>query len=630
MCGIAGIFVAGEGTPPDIERVRAMGATIHHRGPDDEGIHVEGPIGLAHRRLAIIGVATGHQPLFDADRRFAIIFNGEIYNYLELREELIAKGHRFRTDSDTEVILEAYRAWGPASTSRLRGMFAYAIWDSRERTLFLARDRVGIKPLYYAWDGVTCRFGSELKPILADPAFRPTLDPLALDEYLTYLYVPAPRSIYREIRKIPAGHTLLVSERGLELAEYWDLTFRPTDDASLAETTEALRSALSEAVGCHLMSEVPLGAFLSGGIDSSAVVGSMAALTDRPVQTSSIGFRESAFDELPYARAVARAFGAESHERIVDARAADILDRLSHHYDEPFADSSMVPTYYVSQVARERVIVCLSGDGGDENFAGYRRMRFDYLENRIRRRLPNAVRRWLLAPAARAYPKADWLPRPLRAKTLLTNLTLSPERAYHNTMRFFTPAMKRALYGPALRAAVGDHDAFAVQEPFFRRSEGWHPLSRIQYVDIKTYLVDDILTKVDRASMAHSLEVRVPLLDHRFMETAASIRADWKLRGGEGKWIFKRALQGLVPTDVLTRPKMGFSIPLDQWFRGELRQPFEESVLAPNAFGASLFDTSTVRQWWKDHQRGTANHDNVLWALLMFEHWGRRFGAGLR
>ncbi len=630
MCGIAGVFDAEGRSPIARATVERMTGALAHRGPDDDGFHVEGPIGLGHRRLSIIGVSTGHQPIFTEDRRHAIVFNGEIYNYLPLREELKQLGCRFATETDTEVILYAYRVWGRESVRRLRGMFAYAIWDTAERTLFLARDRLGIKPLYYHWDGHRIRFGSEIKAILADPEARVTLDPLALDEYLTYLYVPAPRSIYREVRKLPAAHTLTVSASGIDEQEYWDLSFTPGPERSEEETARGLRDALTDSVSVHLMSEVPLGAFLSGGIDSSAVVATMARLIDRPVQTASIGFKESAYDELPYARRMAQAFGADAHERIVDANAADILDRLSWFYDEPFADSSMVPTYYVSQVARERVIVCLSGDGGDENFAGYRRMRYDYLENRIRAAIPGGIRRGLLGPLARLYPKADWLPRPLRAKTLLTNLTLSPERAYHNTMRWFTPEMKRALYRPELREAVGDHDAFEVMGRYFRKSEGWHPLSRIQYVDIKTYLVDDILTKVDRASMAHSLEVRVPLLDHEFMEYAAAIPADLKLRGGEGKHIFKRSLRGLVPDEVLDRRKMGFSVPLDRWFRNGLRRPFEERVLGSDAFTATLFEQAAIRRWWGEHQRGVRDHSYALWALLVLEHWGRRFPGGSR
>jgi asparagine synthase (glutamine-hydrolysing) len=631
MCGIAGVFLAGEtggGAVVRRETVERMARVLEHRGPDDEGFHVKGPVGLGFRRLSIIGLATGHQPIFTEDGRLAIIFNGEIYNYLSLRGELEARGHRFRTETDTEVILLAYREWGADSVRRLRGMFAYAIWDEAARTLFLARDRLGIKPLYYSWDGRALRFGSEIKALLQDPDMRVTLDPLALDEYLTYLYVPAPRSIFREIRKLRPGHTLTVTEKGIEDREYWDLAIRPGPARNEVETAEGLREALRETVAAHLMSEVPLGAFLSGGIDSSAVVGTMAGLLDQPVRTASIGFREDAYDELPFARRVAAAFGADAHERTVEARAADILDRLTWHYDEPFADSSMVPTWYVSQVARERVTVCLSGDGGDENFAGYRRMRYDFLENRIRARIPRWARRRVLAPVAAAYPKADRLPRIFRGKTLLTNLTLSPERAYHNTMRWFTPAMKGRLYRPALQASVGEHDAFSVQEEFFRRSEGWHPLSRIQYVDFKTYLPDDILAKVDRASMAHSLEVRVPLLDHLFVEHAAAIPAAMKLKHGEGKYIFKRALRGLLPEEVLARPKMGFGVPLDRWFRGDLKRPFEERVLAPGSYLESHFEPAAIRALWNEHQSGARDHSYGLWALLTLEHWGRRFGGG--
>ena len=631
MCGIAGIFHASDGPSVARDLVERMTRVLSHRGPDDDGFHVDGPIGLGHRRLSIIGIATGHQPIRSADGRHAIVYNGEVYNYRELRLELERGGCAFATETDTEVILQAHRTWGPeAAVKRLRGMFAYAIWDARERSLFVARDRLGIKPLYYAWDGRRFHFGSEIKAILEDESLAVTLDPLALDEYLTYLYVPAPRSIYREIRKLRAGHTLLVTAKGIEEREYWDLSFAPGAPRSEADHVEAIREALRDAVGCHLMSEVPLGAFLSGGIDSSAVVATMASLLDRPVRTASIGFRESGYDELPVARRVAAAFHADAYERIVDASSADILDRLAWHYDEPFADSSMVPTYYVSQVARERVVVCLSGDGGDENFAGYRRMRFDWLENRLRAAIPGWVRRGILAPAGRLYPKADWLPRPLRARTLLTNLGLSPERAYHNTMRWVTPEMKRELYGEPLRKAVGDHNAYDVMGTYFHRSEGWDPLSRIQYVDIKTYLVDDILTKVDRASMAHSLEVRVPLLDHRFMEVAAAIPSEYKVRRGEGKYIFKRALRGLVPDEVLDRPKMGFSIPIDRWFRGELRPVVEARLLTPDAFVGTLFERAPLRRWWDEHQRGVRDHSYTLWALLMLESWGRRFGGRLR
>jgi asparagine synthase (glutamine-hydrolysing) len=626
MCGIAGLHTPGKEAVPSLDLLRSMTRAIAHRGPDDEGTFLRPSVGLGHRRLAIIDVGSGQQPMLSADSGTAIVYNGEIYNFRALRSELEALGHSFRTGSDTEVILAAYAAWGEGCAARLRGMFAFAIWDGPRERIYLARDRIGIKPLYYAWDCGTLRFGSEIKAILADPTVGRELDLLALDEYLSYLYVPAPRSIFRRIRKLRPGHWMTVSREGLVEREYWDLAFAPDRDRTLGDWTRGVRRALEESVEAHLMSEVPLGAFLSGGIDSTAVVGVMAGLIDGPVQTASIGFQDGAYDELPYARAAARAFHTDAYEKVVAPSAAAILDRLVWHFDEPFADSSMVPTYYVSQVARERVTVALSGDGGDENFAGYRRYRFDALENRLRSRVPAWFRRSVVASAARAYPKADWLPRPLRGKTLLTNLAASPERAYYHTMTWFTPALKRSLYLPWLSDAVSDHDAFDVMGAHFARCRGLDPLSRIQYVDFKTYLPDDILAKVDRASMAHSLEVRVPLLDHRFVEYAATIPPEWKLRGGAGKYIFKESLRGLVPDPILDRRKMGFSVPLAEWFRGELRPAFEGSVLAEDGFVSRYFRLPTIRRWWGQHQRGTTDHAYRLWALLALEAWGRRFG----
>jgi asparagine synthase (glutamine-hydrolysing) len=388
-----------------------------------------------------------------------------------------------------------------------------------------------------------------------------------------------------------------------------------------------LKEKLRESVSCHLISDVPLGAFLSGGIDSSAVVGFMDEVMKEPVNTASIGFKESAFDELPYARIIAKKFNTNAHERIVEANAAKILDALVWHFDEPFADSSMVPTYYVSQIAREKVTVCLSGDGGDENFAGYRRYRFDVLENRIRAVLPESIRRPFFGSLAKAYPKADWLPQIFRAKTLLTNLSLCAEQAYFHTMSCFTPEMKHLLYKPHLRKGLNGYAPFSVMKEYFDRTEGWDPLSRIQYVDIKTYLVDDILTKVDRTSMAHSLEVRVPILDHEVMEYVASIPAQYKLLAGEGKHIFKKALEDLIPAKILNRPKMGFSIPLARWLRSDLKPVFEERIFSNNAFLSGLFELGPIQRWWNQHQRGTRDYSYHLWALLVLECWGKRFVA---
>ena len=625
MCGITGIFYPRASDTVEVNQLHRMTSVLVHRGPDEGDVYSEGPIGLGHRRLSIIDLTGGKQPIFNEDRTMAIVFNGELYNFQRLRETLLQRGHRFITKSDTEVILHAYEEYGSQCVQHLRGMFAFAVWDGVKKQLFLARDRVGIKPLYYYWNGQKFLFGSEIKALLQDPTVQRNIDPYALDEYLTYLYIPAPRTIFQQIYKLRPGHTLTVSECGLKEEEYWDLTFQPESDQPEHDVAEGVLEKLRESVSVHLMSEVPLGAFLSGGIDSSAVVAIMAGLLDQPVNTASIGFREAEFDESPYARAVAQQFQANAYEKTVEADAAKILETLAWHFDEPFADSSMVPTYYVSQVARERVTVCLSGDGGDENFAGYRRYRFDVFENAVRKVLPQSLRGPLFGALGCLYPKADWLPRIFRGKTLLTNLSLAPERAYFQTMSWFTPAMKRLLYRDSLRTALSGYDSFTVMQQYFDRTQGWDPLSRIQYVDIKTYLVDDILTKVDRASMAHSLEVRVPLLDHEFMEYVARIPAGYKLHAGEGKYIFKKALAELLPKEVMARTKMGFSIPLATWFRGPLRKSFDERIFTKGAFIENLFDVAPIRQWWEQHQRGTRNYAPELWALLVLEYWGRRF-----
>lgn len=628
MCGIAGFF------HPRLERaeaaalLRRMTRALTHRGPDEDGLLVDGPAGLGHRRLSIIDLEAGRQPIFNEDQTKAIVFNGEIYNFRVLRERLLTRGHRFRTSSDTEVILHAYEEYGEKCVEHLRGMFAFAIWDRQRQQLFLARDRIGIKPLYYSWDGKTCLFGSELKAVLEDPSVSRQLDPFALDEYLTYLYVPAPRTIFKGIHKLEPGHTLTISDSGASHARYWDLRFDPDERVTEGDWIEGLLEKLKESVAIHLVSEVPLGAFLSGGIDSSAVVALMAGILDRPVQTATIGFEESGFDELPYARMVAARYRTQAHERIVRASASRILDQLVWHFDEPFADASMIPTYYVSQVARERVTVCLSGDGGDENFGGYRRYKFDVFENRIRGWIPSVVRKPLFGVLATVYPKADWLPRMFRAKSLLRNLALSPEEGYFSSVTWFTPSMKQALYRDTMLSTVRGYQPFCVMQRYFERTRGWDPLARIQYVDMKTYLVDDILTKVDRASMAHSLEVRVPLLDHEVMEFAARIPSRFKLHGGEGKYILKRALRDLVPAEAMERPKMGFSVPLSRWFRGELKDQFETRVLAPRSFLGEIMKPEAIHCWWSQHQRGMRDYSTHLWALLVLECWGQRFMKG--
>jgi asparagine synthase (glutamine-hydrolysing) len=628
MCGICGIYsFAGD---PVIDRplLHAMTDTLVHRGPDACGIFSNGRVGLGHRRLSIIDLASGQQPILNEDGTKVIVFNGEIYNYRPLREFLLAKGHRFQTRSDTEVILHLYEELGEACVLKLRGMFAFAIWDQSERTLFLARDRLGVKPLYYCVHNGRCVFGSELKAIVRDPSIPRELDLEALDQYFSLLYVPAPRSIFCHVKKLPAGHTLTVTPSGPKLRQYWDLRFDPcqTEGLTELELTRQLQEVLTECVDIRLMSEVPLGAFLSGGIDSSTVVGVMAGLMQQPVNTSAIGFPEDRFNELPYARQVAQHFRTNHHEYVVQPQVTDVLEKLSWYFDEPFADASAVPTYYVSKMAREQVTVALSGDGGDENFAGYRRYYFDRLENTLRGYLPGWSRRSLVASLARIYPKADWLPQIFRAKTLLRNLSLSPVEGYFGTMSSFSQAMKHQLYSSDYRAALNGHyktsDLF---EQYFRQVERADPLSAIQYVDFKTYLVDDICTKVDRASMANSLEVRNPLLDYKLVEFAASIPWNYKLRGREGKYILKQAVKSFVPHDVLYRRKMGFCMPVSRWLRSELASFSKERLEELGNHNSALFDKAYIRLLLREHRSGLRDHSSPLWSLLMFQLWQEKF-----
>ncbi|MBE0596685.1 MAG: asparagine synthase (glutamine-hydrolyzing) [Desulfuromonadales bacterium] len=645
MCGIIGI-VHFDCRPVDPDILKGMTDTLSHRGPDDEGYFVnrpltshgpkwksragEGNVGLGHRRLSIIDLASGHQPMANADGTIWIAFNGEIYNHHLLRRELEREGFKFQTRSDTEAIVHAYEMWGERCVERLRGMFAFAIWDEKKQRLFLARDRVGKKPLYYYWSDRRFLFGSELKAILAYPETSQEIDPQALFDYFNLLYIPAPKSIFKGVRKLPAGHVMTVKAgESPRIRPYWDLKFQPDHSVSEAEWGERIREKLKECVEIRLESEVPLGAFLSGGIDSSAVVANMSGLMDSPVKTSSIGFEESGFNELPYARKVVGRYGTDHQEKVVRPDAVGILEKLVWHYDEPFADSSAIPTFYVSQLTRERVTVALSGDGGDENFAGYRRYFYDRLENRLRGVLPAVFRQTAIAAMARIYPKADWLPQVFRAKTLLTNLSLSPMEGYFNTMSWFGRDKGRIL-APDLKRDLHEYSPLQIFEEYGKAADTKDPLSRIQYVDVKTYLVEDILTKVDRASMANSLEVRVPLLDHEFMELAAQIPSGMKLRGKEGKSILKKALEPIVPHDILYRPKMGFSMPLKDWLRGDLKPVFKSAVFKGRA--GEFLNLSEVDSLWKGHQSGLRDFSAELWSVLFFAVWcekmmGRSFGG---
>jgi asparagine synthase (glutamine-hydrolysing) len=625
MCGISGIFEFDPAREVEREAVHRMNESLRHRGPDDEGIFLGPGIGLGHRRLSIIDVAGGHQPIGNEDGTVWVLFNGEIYNYLELHADLVSRGHKFVTRSDTETIVHLYEQYGESCFAKLRGMFAVAIWDSKQRRLLLARDRVGKKPLYYYADDRRLIFGSELKAVLAADGFRRDVDPLAVCDYFSFSYIPAPKTIYKNIRKLRPAHYMVVSSSGIREKEYWRLSFAAPQQRSEAEWCELIREQLREATRIRLMSEVPLGAFLSGGVDSSSVVAMMSRLMDRPVTTCSIGFRAQDYDESAFARRIAKQFQSEHHEGTVEVRALEVLDKLAWHYDEPFADSSAVPTYYVSRIARDQVTVALGGDGGDENFAGYRRYVFDRAENRLRVFVPPAVRRTVFGPLGRVYPALAWAPRPLRAKATFQSLSRSPIEGYFNSVSVFRADEKPRLFTEDFRQQLKGYDSLEVLREHYDAADTTDPLSRIQYVDIKTYLPDDILVKVDRASMAVSLELRAPILDHCFMELVASIPSAMKLRGTTGKYIFKKAMQSLLPDEILYRPKQGFAVPLAHWFRRDLKDQAYDLVVANNHDG--ILDGGFLRHIWKQHQAGTFDRSAYLWTVLMFRKWQQVFNV---
>jgi asparagine synthase (glutamine-hydrolysing) len=624
MCGICGIYEFDRRESFPHEVIRKMTDTIVHRGPDDEGIYTDAGVGFGFRRLSIIDVSGGHQPISNEDGSLWVMLNGEIYNYPELRRELDSKGHRFTTRSDTETIVHLYEEYGEKCFERLRGMFAIALWDSRERKLLLARDRLGKKPLYYASDGRRLVFGSELKALLAAGNVNLEVDPQALSDYFSFGYIPAPKTIYRSVRKLQPGHYLVASRTGVKEERYWDISFAKVESKSEEEWCEILRHELCEATRIRLMSEVPLGAFLSGGVDSSAVVANMSRLLQRPVETCSIGFNEADYDEADYARGVANFLHTQHHEQVVEPHALEIMDKLVWHYDEPFADSSAVPTYYVSRIARQHVTVALGGDGGDETFAGYRRYYFDKIENDLRRHVPQFVRSAVFVPLGRMYPPLAWAPRVFRAKATFESLSRSPLAGYFNSVSLFRPADKQRLLTGDFKKSLAGYDSMGVLQHHYDRAETKDELSRIQYVDIKTYLPDDILAKVDRASMAVSLEVRAPLLDHQLMERAATIPSSLKLRGRVGKYIFKKAIANQVPAEVLDRRKQGFAVPLNRWFRGELRELTHESLFAVDD---GILDRNFLRKIWDQHQNGTYDRSSHLWAVLMYRKWRLMFQA---
>jgi asparagine synthase (glutamine-hydrolysing) len=643
MCGICGIIHL-DGRPVDRLTVETMNRTMTHRGPDEEGFYVntekgnhgtwrfgegKGDVGIGHRRLSIIDLSTGQQPLCNEDASVWISFNGEVYNFLELKKELENKGHRFRTNSDTEAIVHAYEEWGVKAVERFRGMFSFAIWDQKRDQLYIARDRLGKKPLYYLSGRNRFAFASEIKALLELPDVDRALDMTALSDYLSLLYVPSPKTIFKSIRKLPAAHYAVVTRTGIQITPYWDLPFYPRHDRTEKMMMAEMLEILADATKMRMISDVPLGAFLSGGVDSSAVVALMAEASEEPVVTNAISFSVSQYNEARYARQVADQFKTNHHEFMVTPEAIPIIEKLAWHYDEPFADSSAVPTYYVSKTARESVTVSLSGDGGDENFAGYRRYYMDMRENLVRNLVPPVLRKPVFETIGKLYPKADYLPQIFRGKAFLSNVARDPIDAYFFSVGVFYDPDKAKIFNGDVNRDLAGYRTFDLFKSIYDTAPADDHLSKIQYLDIKTYLCDDILTKVDRASMAVSLEVRCPVLDHVFMEYVAGIPSKLKLVGTDGKHIFKKALKKYLPDDILYRKKMGFGVPIMEWLRGELKEYARKWVLEGSG-SRQFFNMDYLDKIWKEHQRGVRNWATELWIVMMFNLWFKNWGETSR
>ena len=624
MCGITGIVDLAGQKPVDPSIVEAMNHVLTHRGPDGDGFHFEPGVGLGHRRLSIIDLEGGRQPLFNEDGSVVVTYNGEIYNFKQLADELQSLGHTFRTHCDTEVIVHAWEQWGTSCLDRFNGMFAFAVWDRNRQTLFLARDRVGIKPLYYSFLPTgEIAFGSELKALLQIPSISREIDPAAVEDYFTFGYVPDPRSIFRAVRKLEAG-TFLCLRRGetaVAPRRYWDVPLEGESSGTLtqADMEAGLRDRLKASVQRRLVADVPLGAFLSGGIDSSAVVAMMRELGTDSLLTCSIGFKEPRYDESAFADMVAKQKATDHKKEIVEASDYDLLDNLVGIYDEPYADSSAIPTYRVCQLARKHVTVALSGDGGDENYIGYRRYRLFSAEERLRNLFPPSLRRAIFGPLGRYYPKLDWAPRVVRGKTTFQALARESMEAYLHGVSIFPEEGRRWLFSDSFQSDLQGYSSVEVFKVYASNKEFADTLRMVQYLDFKTYLPCDILTKVDRASMAHSLEVRVPFLDHEFVSWTAGLPTRSKLHGGSGKYILKEALRPLLPADVLFRPKMGFAVPLDVWFRGSLQERMMSILEGERMADSGIFNPDALRSIGRDHRSGRRDYSAILWALVMFD-----------
>ncbi|WPL17640.1 Asparagine synthetase [glutamine-hydrolyzing] 1 [Thiorhodovibrio winogradskyi] len=623
MCGIAGFtrFHCDLGDETTLER---MGEAIRHRGPDAQGSYLQGPIALHHRRLSIIDLsAAGNQPMHSHCSRYTIVFNGEIYNFLELREALANTGYPFRTHTDTEVILALYARKGRDCLADLNGMFAFALWDQEAETLFLARDRIGKKPLYYSSINGDIAFASELKALLAAGLVQREIRIDALRDYFSYQYIPDPKTIFEGVFKLEPGHWLEITAGGQRKAQYWDLSFL-ANATEEDQATKLLGKHIQKATRRRMVADVPLGAFLSGGVDSSGIVATMSQLSEHPVTTCSIGFDEKRFNETEFARIVAEKYATNHHEYVVKERVAENLLEIARYFDEPFADPSLVPTYFVSKLARQQVTVALAGDGGDEVFAGYEKYAIDAIENRWRERVPAFIRHNLLHPIATLLHRSPFgLLR--RAGTLLSALATEAAMGFYLSNAQITDAQWQRIASEDTQERLSDYHPSAIVLDTYRRCDGTDHLSRILYTDIKTFLPGDILVKVDRMSMAHALEVRAPLLDYELVEFAAHLPSALKFRDGEKKRILKAVFKPSLPNAILDRRKMGFSPPLADWFRDELRNLAEEKLLKAKDGLPGYFKVERIRELWTQHQARTHDHGAVLWSLLMFQLWWQEY-----
>ena len=620
MCGIAG-FTQFHRTVGDQATLQQMAQKILHRGPDAGGEFVNQQVGLCHRRLSIIDLSVaGNQPLFYDEGRLAIVFNGEIYNFLELRESLLQLGYKFKTKTDTEVLLALYQEYGVEMVKQINGMFAFAIWDNRKQSLFIARDRIGKKPLYFTEAEGELIFGSELKSLLELPEVKREIRLDAVFDFFAYQYVPDPKTIFDNIYKLEPGHFLVKEASGLRIEKYWDISFKNTSKANEDELRRELQQHLKDCTAKRMLADVPLGAFLSGGVDSSGVVALMAQQSKQAITTCSIGFDEEKFNETEFAQVVADQYKTRHHEMYVHENVADSLVHIASFFDEPFADPSLVPTYFVSKLAREKVTVAVAGDGGDEVFAGYSKYNVDDIENRLRSKFPKFLRQSVFPPLAKLAGKVNAKPFK-KAKSLLTSLSVEPAHGFYITNSMITDQDWHSLVRKEVAADLKGYHPSSNTIEKYRKADGPDHLPKILYTDMKTYLPGGILVKVDRMSMANSLEVRAPILDYKLMEFAATVPSVLKFNNGEKKYLLKEAFKKDLPDDILYRKKMGFSVPLASWLRNELRELTEDKLII-NASGlAKFFKPEQIAKFWHEHKNETKDHSNVLWSMLMFQLW---------